>query len=134
MQLLQQSPGENPDQHSPSHHQCYLLVGQGPALRVVSLGDMTGKGGCGSYILSEVVPILVCVGEKRISCSLYGRKALATRENGTDGLFCHWDRTRRLIFPWCHWLWSHGGTCRSSPVLFSCICVEDLASLVSPVC
>ena len=35
------------------------------------------KGGCSSYILSEVIPVLDCVGwkKRKISCSQHDRRA-----------------------------------------------------------
>ena len=60
------SPGANPNQHSPSHHQHYLLGGHGLLRRYWFWKTWTKslKGGCSSHILGEVISILDCVGEK----------------------------------------------------------------------
>ena len=75
LQLGQSSclPGANPDRHSPSHHQHYLLGGHGLLRRYWFWKTWTKslKGGRSSHILSEVIPILDCVGKRRISCSQY---------------------------------------------------------------
>ena len=86
------------------------------------------KGGCSSHILSEVISILDCVGEKgelpAVSTTL-DRWALGITGNGNDGLLWYWDS--HLVFTWCQWLWSHGdgGTYKSSPVLLFCTYVGD---------
>ena len=114
--------GANPDQHSFSHHQHYLLVGQGPTLRVVTWEMWTEslKSWCRSLILSEGSPILDCVGGKgkfpAVCITLtWGHWV---RGNGNGALFWRWDR--RLVSSWCQWLWSHGGTYRSLPVFLFC--------------
>ena len=127
------------DRHSPSHHQHYLLGGHGLLRGYWFWKTWTKclKGGCSSHILSEVISILVCFGEKGelpVVSTTLDRWALGITGNGNDGLLWYWDS--HLVFTWCQWLWSHcdGGTYKGSPVLLSCTYVGDMVRLVLSAC
>ena len=127
------------DRRSPSHHQHYLLGGHGLLRRYWFWKTWTKslKGGCSSHILSEVISILDCIGEKGkfpVVSTTLDRRALGIAGNGNDRLLWYWDS--HLVFTWCQWLWSHGdgGTYKSLPVLLSCTYVADMVSLVLSAC
>ena len=102
------------DRHSPSHHQHYLLGGHGLLRRYWFWKTWTKslKGGCSSHILSEVISILDCVGEKgelRVLSTTLDRWALGITGNGNDGLLWYWDS--HLVFTslaFLHLCWRYG--------------------------
>ena len=78
------------DQHSPSHHQHYLLGGMSYS-KGTDFGRREQKvsGGCSSHILREVISILDCIGEKGelpVVSTTLDRWALGITGNGNDGL------------------------------------------------
>ena len=106
------------DRHSPSHHQHCLLGGHGLLQRYWFWKTWTKslKGRCSSHILSEVISILDCVGEKGelpVVSTTLDRWALGITGNGNDDTG---------IITWY------------SLVLLSCTYVGDMVSLVLSAC